>query len=77
MLGKLAVANNSRIQSQVLLGVRRYTRKAALFHLPSNRITESSSPALTTTVAAPIRKLCPAKYSLITWGCSCADSMFQ
>ena len=38
-----------------------YVRKAALFHRPRIRIVESSIPALAAAVAAPIRKLCPAK----------------
>ncbi len=42
------------------LGVRMYTRKAELFHLPTVRIVESSMPALAAVVAAPILKLWPA-----------------
>ena len=45
------------------LGVRMYRRYAALFHRPRVIISESSSPAWTAAVAAPIRKLWPAKWS--------------
>ena len=43
-------------------GVRMYNRNALLFHLPRVRIVESSSPALAAAVAAPMRKLWPAKW---------------
>ena len=38
-----------------------YAKNAELFHRPRVRIVESSIPALAAVVAAPIRKLCPAK----------------
>ena len=41
------------------LGVLMYLRKAADSHLPSIRITESSTPTLAAAEAAPMRKLCP------------------
>ena len=44
------------------LGVSMYERKATMFHLPNICIAESSIPAFAAAVAAPIRKLCPAKF---------------
>jgi len=38
-----------------------YVRKAELFHLLIERITESSIPVLAAVVATPILKLCPVK----------------
>ena len=38
-----------------------YVKKAVLFHRPSVQIVGSSRPAFAAVVAAPIRKLCPAK----------------
>ena len=38
-----------------------YVRNAALFHRPSARMVESSRPAFAAAVAAPMRKLWPAK----------------
>ncbi len=46
-------------------GVLMYCRKAALCHLPSVLIMESSIPFFAAVVAAPIRKLWPAYWS---WG---------
>ena len=43
-------------------GVLIYDRKAVLFHRLSVQIVESSSPAFAAVVAAPIQKLCPAKW---------------
>ena len=45
------------------LGVRIYARNAELHHLPIILITESSIPAPAAAVAAPIWKLCLAKFS--------------
>ena len=42
-------------------GVWMYVRNAALFHRPSARMVESSRPAFAAAVAAPMRKLWPAK----------------
>ena len=39
-----------------------YVMKAALLHWPSLRIVESSRPTFAAAVAAPILKLCPAKF---------------
>jgi len=39
-----------------------YTRYAELLHLPKVLITESFIPALAAAVAAPMRKLCLAKF---------------
>ena len=45
------------------LGVLMYQRNAALFHLPSIMIVESSRSACMAAVAALILKLCPANCS--------------
>ena len=44
------------------LGVRISARKAELLHLLNIQMVESSIPAFTAAVAAPILKLYPAKF---------------
>ena len=39
-----------------------YSKNAELLHLPIVLITKSSIPTLAAAVAAPMRKLCPAKF---------------
>ena len=58
--------NTADSDASFSLGVRTYTKKAALFHLPKERMVESSRPARAAAVAAPILKLCPAN-------CSCGS----
>ena len=45
------------------IGVCIYRVNTEDFHLPSDLIRESASPAFAAVVAAPIRKLCPEKLS--------------